>query len=307
MQDVNFQKRLATRLNEQMDIDSYSICRIHVHARSFDWTQPPNRNKGGSGTGTGFLLDAFPIVDDNLLIITAHHVVAHSVQIRVNFSKISSEYAEARLVGCNADMDVAVLVLKDGDLLSLMREKMKRIGLLIGKSDAIRPPATVTAHGFALGKPHMQTTKGVVSGRIDSPSRLQTDVAVNPGNSGGPLLDENNTVIGLVTSGMVDAQGINYVAPIEEVRIIVDRIVTRWRLQTTGPVFDRLPSLNCSFTKGNRVLLNRIQGCNSGVFCTSVHPLVEYPQNVSDALQNLKRNIRLTTAHMKSLVHTVKG
>ena len=293
MHDAKFQKQLEMRLkSDTINVDSYNICRIHVHARTFDWTQPPNRNKGGSGTGTGFMLDAFAARSDKeLFILTAHHVIAYSVQIRVNFAKISSEYVEASLVGCNADMDVALLVVLDKPFIAEVL-KFERIGLKKGNSDPIRPPATVTAHGFALGKPHMQTTKGVVSGRIDSPSRLQTDVAVNPGNSGGPLLDENNHVIGIVTSGMVDAQGINYVAPIVEACVILERVLQKWN--ATGRqkyIADRLPCFNCSFTKSNRVLLDRIPNCSSGVFCTSVHPLIEFPQSAKDALKNLQENI----------------
>lgn len=305
MQDSKFHKKISTALNSQRigDIDSHNICRIHVHARSFDWTQPPNRNKGGSGTGTGFLLDQFPISDDNeVFILTCHHVVAHSVQIRVNFSKLTSEYSDALLVGCNPDMDVALLVVKDAEFAATLRTK-KSIGLTCGLSDNIRPSATVTAHGFALGKPHMQTTKGVVSGRIDNPSRLQTDVAVNPGNSGGPLMDDTNTVIGLVTSGMVDAQGINYVAPIHEVSIVAMRIMQKWR--STGsstPYTERLPSLNCAFTKSNRVLLNPIKGCKSGVFCTSVHPIIEYPQSKEAALSNL-----MTREWDEATLHTLES
>jgi hypothetical protein len=135
----------------------------------------------------------------------------------------------------------------------------------------------------------MQTTKGVVSGRIDGPSRLQTDVAVNPGNSGGPLLDDQNEVIGLVTSGMVDAQGINYVAPIDECCVILGRILKKWK-RTKTVIPDRLPSLNCTFTKSNRVLLDQINGCKTGVFCSSVHPLIEYPQSNEAALRNMDRN-----------------
>jgi hypothetical protein len=285
-----FRQELQKRLSVSSDIDSYNICRIHVHTRTFDWTQPPNRNKGSQGTGTGFMLDIIPNTSKHAFIVTAHHVVANSVLIRVNFGKISSEYIEAKLVGCNADMDVAIIMVHDSDFLSSLKE-YKNIGLRTGNSDEIRPPATVTAHGFALGNPQMQTTKGVVSARVDSPSRLQTDVAVNPGNSGGPLLDENNVVIGIVTSGRTDAQGINFVAPMTESAIIIRRIVEAWT-KTELPVHDRMPCLNCSFTKSNRVLLDSIDTCNSGVYTTSVHPLVQCPQRGDIALQNLVRNLR---------------
>ena len=288
MHDTRFKKRIS-ELQSINELQSSNICRIHVHARSFDWTQPPNRNKGGSGTGTGFMLNCFPPsahAQKEVYILTAHHVVAHSVQIKVNFSKIDSEYIDAVLVGCNADMDIAMLAVSN-EIFVKKIEELSTAGLVVGSSDVIHSPASVTAHGFALGKPHMQTTKGVVSGRIDGPSRLQTDVAVNPGNSGGPLLNEQNEVIGVVTSGMMDVQGINYVAPIDECVVILRRILQKWK-GSRHVVPDRLPSLNCSFTKANRVLLKDI--CKSGVFCSSVHPLVEFPQSAEAAVRNLRRH-----------------
>ena len=300
-----FRQALQKRLSVASDpIDSHNICRIHVHTRSFDWTQPPNRNKGSQGTGTGFILSSTPSTTE-IYIVTAHHVVANSVKINVNFAKISSEYVEAKLVGCNVDMDVAVIAIDDSDFTSLMRSKYANIGLHAGNSDRIGPSATVTAHGFALGSTQLQTTKGVVSARVDNPSRLQTDVAVNPGNSGGPLLDErqDNKVVGIVTSGRTDAQGINFVAPITESNIMITRIIEQY-LATGRVVYDRMATLNCAFTKSNRVLLNSIDECNSGVYTTTVHPFILYPQTRSRALLNIIRN---ASRHLQAMLTTVRA
>lgn len=289
MDSPAFREEMQKRLSVANDIDSYDICRIHAHMRVFDWMQPPNRNKGSQGTGTGFMLDALPSTPQQAYIVTAYHVVANSVQIRVNFSTITSEYIEAKLIGCNVDMDVAIIIVDDPTFISLMRQHHDTFGLQTGDSDDIRPNATVSAHGFALGGTQVQTTKGVVSARVDAPSRLQTDVAVNPGNSGGPLLDVNNKVIGIVTSGRPDAQGINFVAPITESCVIFKRILKEYHA-TGRVVYDRMPNLNCSFTKSNRVLLDSIHGCTGGVYTTSVHPSLLYPQTASDALENIRKN-----------------
>ena len=257
-----------------------NICRIHVHARKFDWTQPPNRNHNTSGTGTGFLLDCLPSDADGLYVVTAHHVVAFAVTARVNFTSVDSELYDADIIGGNAELDIALLRVVDSTLQERLTSKAVG-GLVTGDSDKIVPPATVTAHGFALGQAHMQTTKGVVSGRIIGPSRLQTDVAVNPGNSGGPLLDVGKRVIGVVTSGIADAQGINYVAPIIEVCIVLKRVLQGWKM-TKRFVADRLPSLNASFVKCNRTLLQNLQ-CESGVFCCAVHPKIGVVQSSDEA------------------------
>ena len=94
--------------------------------------------------------------------------------------------------------------------------------------DTLRINDKVTAYGFALGAPHIQSTVGSISARRDLPSRLQTDCSVNPGNSGGPMLsDTNNQVIGLITPGLANANNINFAAPIKEVLLICGRIISK--------------------------------------------------------------------------------
>jgi S1-C subfamily serine protease len=267
-----------------------NVCRIQVHSRIFDWCQPPNKNKGTSGTGTGFVMKNLQSREKNeIYIVTAHHVVSNAIQIKVNFNKISSEDIPAQLVGCNPAMDVALLSIK-----SELKHTIQ--GFEMGNSDKIKRLKDVKAMGFALGKPHLQISAGVVSGRISDPSRLQIDVAVNPGNSGGPLLDENDNVIGIVTSGLSDAQGINYVAPIHESIIILERIIAKSckaipeSLVAYGAYYDVIPSLNAKFSKANQVILDNIPNNKerNGIYCTPVHPKIEYPQTIPEAIDNLE-------------------
>lgn len=274
------------------DAESASICRIQAHLRVFDWTQPPNNTRSMPTTGTGFMLDAFPPSDTALFVVTAHHVVENSVQVRVNFARLGSEYVEATVVGANPVMDCALLAVEDPALLRSLRNADAKM-LTRGDSDRIKPPAGVTACGFALGSSHMQATKGVLSGRLEGPSRLQTDVAVNGGNSGGPLLCESNQVIGLVQSGLLDAQGINYAVPIHEATVALARVLDAWLRQDEGarqPIREMPLSFNASFTRCNRILCNTVHGCKAGMLCTGVHPLVEFPQTRAAAFERLRRN-----------------
>lgn len=278
-------------MSEDTVTHSEYVCRIHVHFRVFDWSKPPNKSNGSSGTGTGFVLKNVTAENDDVYIITAHHVVSNAIQIIVNFNKVSSEDIRADMVGCNPEMDIAVLKVSH----PFLKERLD--GFEIGDSDRLKSLEKVKAMGYALGKTHLQTTAGVVSGRISNPSRLQIDVAVNPGNSGGPLLSLDNQVVGLVTSGITDAQGINYAAPIHETLVMVRRILASnvkipSSLSAHGAVFDMLPKLNCSFTKSNQVILGQIpnNASKNGIYCTSVHPLIEYPQSITNALENLSRS-----------------
>ena len=272
---------------------SMNVCRIHVHTRAFDWCQPPNKNKTGSGTGTGFVMKDISDDPSRLYIITAHHVVSNAVQVRINFSKVFSQYIEAKIEGLNPVMDVAILSISRNahEMLSSIN------GLVQGNSDTIRPLCEVTAMGFALGRPHMQTTAGVVSGRISNPSRLQVDVAVNPGNSGGPLLNDTCEVVGIVVSGISDAQGINYVAPINEICIMLKRMLQQptkisGAPTASGAVLDMIPSINCAFTKSNKTMntVSNEDDNQMGIFCASIHHKIEYPQSIDDAVLNLETN-----------------
>ena len=149
-------------------------------------------------------------------------------------------------------------------------------GLKIGDSDRLKMLKKVMAFGYALGKPHMQSTAGVVSGRIAKPSRLQIDVAVNP-QLGGPLLDEDGHVVGIVTPGMSNAQNINYAVPFVESLIVAKRIDRHSQAQTQLSIQPssegrfavwphHLPRLNCRFTRANAVLMSLMKSaCNSGV------------------------------------------
>lgn len=285
-------------------INSTSVCQIHVMQRPFDWLQPPNRNgQSSSGTGTGFLLEELqPQKNDSLYVLTAHHVVSCCEKIQIMFPAAASSngFIDAKIVGCNPDMDIAVLSIKASSVTDASFLKA-------GKSDGMRKSENVTAYGFALGAPQLQTTEGIVSARkrdMYMASTLQTSANVNPGNSGGPLIqDSNNCVIGMVTAGMQRANAINYAIPIKEVVIISERIIKAQNAQNDdAPVYDRLPTLNCKFTKMNRVIAENLANKEhtGGVIVTAVHPSIRYPQT-ADALR-----ANLTKAACPTIPETLK-
>lgn len=252
-----------------------NICIIRVHSQAFNWSDPELHGGNGGGSGTGFIAqlpDAAPTDAAVTHIVTAHHVVAGAVQIRVHFAKACDEFLEARLVGSNPDLDVA--------LLAVEREELRGLkGLAIGDSDKINAGLEARACGFAQGKMHIQETRGVISGRVSMPARLQMDVAVNPGNSGGPVLDESGNVIAIVCSGQVRAQGINYGAPMAELLLSVGRILRAARDAPARPgvvhrraVLDRCPAFNCRFVTGNPAFFRRKGAV--GMVCASVNPLL---------------------------------
>src|SRR5215212_6688828 len=166
---------------------------VFVRARSVQESQSPfeifPRQQENVSTGSGFVLD------DKGNILTNAHVVASSLDVRVSFS--DHRTVAARVVGKDADTDLAVLRVNPAGL--HLRP------LTLGDSKAVRVGDPTVAIGNPFGLERTLTT-GVVSAlqrRITAPSGfaiddvIQTDAALNPGNSGGPLLDAAARVIGV--------------------------------------------------------------------------------------------------------------
>jgi S1-C subfamily serine protease len=166
---------------------------VYVRARSVEETQSPfeifPRQQENISTGSGFVLD------DKGDILTNAHVVASSLDVRVSFS--DHRTVAARVIGKDPDTDLAVLGVNPSGL--------HLHPLPLGDSGAVRVGDPTVAIGNPFGLERTLTT-GVVSAlqrRITAPSGfaiddvIQTDAALNPGNSGGPLLDGMGRVIGV--------------------------------------------------------------------------------------------------------------
>jgi len=175
----------------------------------------------GEGAGSGFLItpDGF--------ILTNNHVVENAAGLEVTMT--DGRTLEARIAGRDPATDLAVIRVSDSRL--PMTE--------LGDSDALRVGQLVIAIGNPFG---FQSTvsAGVVSaigrslrsrnGRLIE-NVIQTDVALNPGNSGGPLVDSRGRVVGVNTAMVAMAQGISFAVPIATARWVVSEIVSHGRVR----------------------------------------------------------------------------
>ena len=180
---------------------------------------------GGSGTGTGI------IVSSDGYIVTNYHVVDEATNVYVKLYK-SDGYAKAELVGYSKHDDIAVL-------------KIEREGLRAASFASNCADFLAGERVFAIGSPDgadysWSVTQGIISavnreikfygsdGVMTKKWRvMQTDTPVNPGNSGGPLIDSNGTVVGIVTSKLENNEGMGFALPADGAIEIIAAIIEK--------------------------------------------------------------------------------
>lgn len=193
--------------------DRMSVVKVYATSRNPNLLQPWTRAAASESSGSGV------IIDGNRILTNAH-VVNYASRILVQPHQSSDRY-EAQVVAIARGIDLALLELEDETFFSRypaapLSEELPQIG------------RTVTALGYPLGGDAMSVTEGVVS-RIEHAAyngetlglRIQVDVALNPGNSGGPVFMDGR-VIGVVFSGIPTAENIGYVIPTDEIRMFLD-------------------------------------------------------------------------------------
>ena len=184
----------------------------------FDFGAPRDRDAPRRGAGSGFIIDA----DGSIL--TNHHVVDRAERITVKLS--DGRTVRARLVGSDADTDIALIKVDGENGLPVAP---------LGDSSTLRMGEWVCAIGNPLGYEH-SVTVGVISflGRklfdksLDN--YIQTDAAINFGNSGGPLINAQGEVIGINAAISSRASSIGFAVPINGASSALPQLRARGRV-----------------------------------------------------------------------------
>lgn len=192
---------------------SSAVVNIAIRQNSQGSYQMPPQEVQGSGSGFLFTPDGF--------IITNSHVVHNASEISVTLS--DGRHFQANMIGDDPHTDVAVIRVNGADLPYAQ----------IGDSDGLQVGQLVIAIGNPYGF-QFTVTAGVISalGRSlrSSSGRLiddviQTDAALNPGNSGGPLVSARGEVIGVNTAIIPMAQGLCFAIPVGIAKFVALRLM----------------------------------------------------------------------------------
>jgi len=231
MKQDSFYTNLIASTDRQL-LDAYSttvtgvvknVAQAVVHIKVIKRVKHPQTKKiiEQPGSGSGF------VISTDGYIVTNNHVIEDALSIKAGFA--DGVELNTTLIGADPSTDIAVIKVYDGDLKPLQ----------FADSDMLEPGQIAIAIGNPMGLQHT-VTAGVVSalgrtlratnGRLID-DVIQTDAALNPGNSGGPLVNSEGRVIGVNTAVIAAAQGLCFAVSSNLATYVTGRLIIHGKVK----------------------------------------------------------------------------
>ena len=194
---------------------------VHIEVYKQIVNPRTRKNESRPGSGSGF------VISSDGFIITNNHVIEDAEQITVTLS--TGKKLKADLKGADPSTDIAVLKVYDTDLTSLAladssRLQVGQIAIAIGNPYGLQQ--TVTAGIVSATGRTLRATNGRLIDDV-----IQTDASLNPGNSGGPLVNSKGEVIGVNTAIISEAHGICFAVSANLANNVTGQIILHGRIK----------------------------------------------------------------------------
>lgn len=216
-----FAKKIKRVKTNNADKYSKSVIKVSGIYKDYSYEEPYKSYSESSGTGSGFIVE----YKGGIFVISNAHVVNNALNLTVRFADDSTIYnAEALLI--DNDCDLSLLRIKD----PVFYELVKPFKIT---TDHVHLLDQVTRLGFPMGGEEVCITEGSVS-RIEVDSyahsdanllQYQIDAPQNPGNSGGPVINRKNEVIGVSFQSAWSGDALHYTIPAEVIRHVLDAFI----------------------------------------------------------------------------------
>ncbi len=241
---------LTLRINADVKpIPKHAVAQVLSYCFPIDIHNPANV----PGEPRLALGSSFFISDDGYLL-TNFHVVADAKMLFIAHPLCPGKQYPVEVVGASPSIDVALLRLTDKGKAEFKKDlKLTTIQFLeLGDSDKdVKEGSPIHLFGYPHGQANFKVAAGIISGREGD--KIQSDVAMNPGNSGGPCIDPyTHKVIGVCCSGIPHfmSDGVGYLIPINDIKGVLKDMALKkllrlpyWGARTANTTTDTLAYL----------------------------------------------------------------
>ena len=240
------------------------IVKIFNNGLNFNYNDPFNNYDSFSSTGTGFFIKIKELKQNNIFIITAAHVVENYDKIQISIPKFGEKMFDVELFLACSDYDIAYLKIDiEGNGLG---DIINSISYSLGDSDKLSIGDPVNTLGFPQDALNLLYTSGHISGIRDK--YRQTDTALNPGNSGGPLFYKDK-IVGVNSAIISKSNNASLVIPINLFHLVNSYIIDQ---TNQGKAIDKIyymPSL-CITYQPLSGMCSDIKDCPGGVLINRI-------------------------------------